>query len=290
VADDRPTFDLQSHSTHSDGALTPRQVVREARQAGVQLLALTDHDTVSGVDDAIDEARAQAIDLVPAAELSALHGDYEDFHILGYRLNHHDQRLQDALTDFRTDRDDRAHAMASKLGDLGFAVDDELLDERRRSGRPIGRPHLAEAVLADVNNDERLASEDIDDIGQFIERYLIPGAPGYVPRSRPTVKEAIDLIHHAQGVAVWAHPFWDLAGIEDVLRTLEAFADDGIDGVEAFYPTHDEQQTVALADAAEARNLLTTGSSDFHGPEHKLFNTFRAQRLYGRTPRLGRIA
>jgi hypothetical protein len=290
MPDDRPTFDLQSHSTHSDGALTPKEVVKAAKEDGVQLLALTDHDTVSGVDEAIEEARAQAIELVPAAELSALHGDYEDFHILGYRINHHEQGLQSALEDYRQDRDDRAHAMADKLGDLGFAIDDELLDERRRSGRPIGRPHLAQAVLADVNNDERLASEHIDDIGLFIERYLTPGAPGYVPRSRPTVQQAIELIHAANGLAVWAHPFWDMASIEDVLRTLNEFADQGIDGVEAFYPTHDEAQTQALAHAAEAKDLLTTGSSDFHGPEHKLFHTFRAQRLYGRAPRLGRIA
>src|SRR6476659_3594919 len=112
---DRPTFDLQSHSTHSDGALAPAEVVEAAADAGVRLLALTDHDTVSGVDEAAD--------------------------------------LLEALDDFRQDRDDRAHAMAAKLGDLDFAVDDELLDERRRSGRPIGRPHLAEAVLAAVNND-----------------------------------------------------------------------------------------------------------------------------------------
>ena len=287
---DRPTFDLQAHSTHSDGALAPAEVVEAAANAGVRLLALTDHDTVSGVDEAARKAAELDVELVPAAELSALHGDYEDFHILGYRLNYEAADLLDALDDFRQDRDDRAHAMAAKLGDLDFAVDDELLDERRRSGRPIGRPHLAEAVLADVNNDPRLTKEGIDDVGAFIERYLIPGAPGYVPRSRPTVEEAIELIHAADGVAVWAHPFWDLAGIDAVLQTLGEFHDQGLDGVEAFYPTHDEEQTVALADAAEARDLLTTGSSDFHGPDHKLFSQFRVHDLYGRAPRLGPIA
>jgi len=256
----------------------------------VRLLALTDHDTVSGVDEAARKAAELDVELVPAAELSALHGDYEDFHILGYRLNYEAADLLEALDDFRQDRDDRAHAMAAKLGDLDFAVDDELLDERRRSGRPIGRPHLAEAVLADVNNDPRLTKEGIDDVGAFIERYLIPGAPGYVPRSRPTVEEAIELIHAADGVAVWAHPFWDLAGIDNVLKTLGEFHDQGLDGVEAFYPTHDEEQTVALDAAAEARDLLTTGSSDFHGPDHKLFSQFRVHDLYGRTPRLGPIA
>jgi len=265
--------------------------VEAAAQAGVTVLALTDHDTVSGVQQAAEAAAAQEdLELVPAAELSALHGDYEDFHILGYRINYGAPDLLAALEDFRKDRDDRAKAMAQRLGDLDFAVDDELLDERRRSGRPIGRPHLAQAVLADSNNDERLLRENIDDVGDLIERYLIPGAPAYIPRSRPTVEEAIELIHAADGVAIWAHPFWDLASLDDVLKTLQDFTDQGIDGVEAFYPTHDEEQTVALADAAEARNLLTTGSSDFHGPEHRMFNRFRAHRLYGRTPRLGPIA
>jgi 3',5'-nucleoside bisphosphate phosphatase len=264
--------------------------VDAAAQAGVTVLALTDHDTVSGVQQAAEAAARKDIELVPAAELSALHGDYEDFHILGYRLNYDAPDLLAALEDFRQDRDDRAKGMAQRLGDLDFAVDDELLDERRRSGRPIGRPHLAQAVLADSNNDERLLREGIDDVGDFIERYLVPGSPAYLPRSRPTVEEAIELIHGADGVAVWAHPFWDLASIDDVLSTLGEFTDQRIDGVEAFYPTHDEEQTVALADAAEARNLLTTGSSDFHGPEHGIFNRFRAHHLYGRAPRLGPIA
>jgi 3',5'-nucleoside bisphosphate phosphatase len=264
--------------------------VAAAAQAGVTVLALTDHDTVSGVQQAAEAAARKDIELVPAAELSALHGDYEDFHILGYRLNYDAPDLLAALEDFRQDRDDRAKGMAQRLGDLDFAVDDELLDERRRSGRPIGRPHLAQAVLADSNNDERLLREGINDVGDFIERYLVPGSPAYLPRSRPTVEEAIELIHGADGVAVWAHPFWDLASIDDVLSTLGEFTDQRIDGVEAFYPTHDEEQTVALADAAEARNLLTTGSSDFHGPEHRIFNRFRAHHLYGRAPRLGPIA
>jgi predicted metal-dependent phosphoesterase TrpH len=290
VAERRPTFDLQSHSTRSDGELTPKEVVDAAAEAGVTLLALTDHDTVDGVREAAEAAARRDIELVPAAEISALHGDYEDFHILGYRLNYGAPDLLSALGDFRRDRDDRAHAMAAKLGELDFAVDDELLDERRRSGAPIGRPHLAQAVLADANNDVRLQRENIDDVGGFIERYLVPGAPAYLPRSRPTVDEAIELIHAADGVAVWAHPFWDLATIDDVLSTFQDFVDQGLDGVEAFYPMHDEEQTVALADAAEARGLLTTGSSDFHGPDHRLFNRFRAHDLYGRTPRLGPIA
>jgi predicted metal-dependent phosphoesterase TrpH len=180
--------------------------------------------------------------------------------------------------------------MVARLGELGLAVDDELLDERRRSGDPIGRPHIAAAVLADVNNSVRLEREGIDDVGGVIERYLVPGAGGYVPRSRPTVGEAVELVHAAGGVAVWAHPFWDLASVEDALRTLGEFVELGIDGVEAFYSTHTEEQTIALAEAAEARGLLTTGSSDFHGPGRRGFDAFRAFSTYGREAVLGPIA
>jgi predicted metal-dependent phosphoesterase TrpH len=282
-----PTFDLQSHSTHSDGTLHPAEVVRAAAEAGVELLALTDHDTVSGLDEALAAAEDSPLQLVPAAELSTLYGNYEDFHVCAYAIDHTAPALLAALEDFRADRDDRAHAMAGRLGELGFAIDDELLDERRRSGHPIGRPHIAAAVLADVNNDTRLANEGIDDIGGLIERYLVPGTPGYVPRSRPTVPQAIELIHDAGGVAVWAHPFWDVDAVDEVRRTLEDFADAGLDGVEAFYPSHTEAQVSALAQAADALDLLLTGSSDFHGPEHRLFNRFRAFELYGVAPRLG---
>jgi 3',5'-nucleoside bisphosphate phosphatase len=262
-------------------------VVRAAANAGVELLALTDHDTVSGVSEALEAAEFAPLRLVPAAELSALHGDYEDFHVCAYEIDHTAPALEQALADYRKDRDVRARKMTEKLGELGFAVDDELLDERRRSGRPIGRPHIAAAVLADSNNDRRLEQEGIDDVGGLIERYLVPGAPAYLPRTRPTVPEAIQLIHDADGLAVWAHPFWDLSEIPEVRRTLTEFADAGLDGVEAFYPQHTEAQVKALVEAADAMDLLTTGSSDFHGPEHRIFNRFRAFDLYGFTPRLG---
>src|SRR3954452_18129163 len=172
-----PAFDLQSHSTQSDGALAPAEVVRGAADAGVELLALTDHDTVGGVDEALTAADEVGIGLVPASELSALHEDYEDYHVLGYQIDHQAPAMLEALEDFRADRDDRVQAMAARLGELGFAVDDELLDERRRSGKPIGRPHLAAAVLADVNNAARLEREGIDEVGGLIAAYLISGAP-----------------------------------------------------------------------------------------------------------------
>jgi len=286
----RPDFDLQSHSTVSDGTLTPREVVARAAAAGVKLLALSDHDAVDGVDEAQAAAREHGVGLVPAAELSALDDDYEDFHILGYAIDHHQPAFTQALDEFRADRNARGARMAQALEESGFALDRAPLDARAADGLPIGRPHLAQAVLDHPANAQRLAAEQLDSVGAVIEAYLIPGAPAYRRRTTPTVPEAIALIHGAGGVAVWAHPFWDLATDEEVLATLERFAAAGLNGVEAFYITHDERQTRLLHTRARELGLLTTGSADFHGPEHAQFHSFRAFATYGLQPDLGLLA
>jgi hypothetical protein len=276
------TFDLQSHSTHSDGTLPPREVVQRAAQAGVQLLALTDHDTVDGVSSAIDAAREHGIAVTPAVELSSVGAGREDLHILGYGLDHADPELLATLQDFRADRGRRIHAMADRLRALGFQLDDSRYANRDAPGRP----HLADALLAHPGNAGRLAREGIDGRDALFGAYLVPGAPAYVARSRPTVEQAIDVIHRAGGVAAWAHPFWDL---DDPDGALDEFVAYGLDGVETFYVTYTEEQTRSLYAAATSRGLLTTGSSDFHGPEHERFNRFLAFSHFGLTPRLGRI-
>jgi predicted metal-dependent phosphoesterase TrpH len=283
----RPTFDLQSHSIHSDGTLPAADVVAHAARAGVQLLALTDHDTTDGVAEARAAARGHGIAFSAAAELSAVHGSYEDLHVLGYELDDMDDELIAALHDFRGDRARRIEQMADRLRELGFELDDAPLRARRAAGKPIGRPHLADAVLAHPANARRLREEGIDGRDALFPPYLIPGARAYVARSRPTVAQAIEVIHAAGGVAVWAHPFWDVDDETEALATLRSFVDAGLDGVEAFYATHTREQTEALYRAADG--LLTTGSADFHGPENERFNTFRAFDLYGLEPNLGVI-
>src|SRR3954454_15357110 len=279
-----PTFDLQSHSTCSDGTLPPAEVVARAAAEGVRLLALTDHDTVAGVPEALRAARQHGLTLVSAAELSAVHGGYEDLHILGYGIDHTDGVLLAALEDYRADASRRILAMADRLRELGFSLRDELFD------RPApGRPHLAEALLTHPDNAARLAAEGIDGKNALFPRYLVPGAPAYVPRSRPTVPQAIELIHAARGGAVWAHRFWDLDDPAETFATLDEFAGHGLDGVEAFYATHTAEQTRLLHAAASERGLLTTGSTDFHGPDHERFDHFRGFALHGLQPHLGAI-
>jgi hypothetical protein len=283
------TFDLQSHSVHSDGSLPAADVIARAAAAGLRLVALTDHDTIDGVPEARAAAAEHGLTLSPAAELSAVHGAYEDLHILGYELDEPDEEVLALLRDFRGDRARRIGEMAGRLRELGFELDDSPLEARRVAGKPIGRPHLADAVLAHPANARRLADEGITGRDGLFPPYLVPGAAAYVARSRPTVAQAIEVIHAAGGVAVWAHPFWDLDRMDEALATLDAFADDGLDGVEAFYATHTEEQTRALHGAARQRGLLTTGSADFHGPDHDRFSAFGAFELYGLEPELGPI-
>jgi 3',5'-nucleoside bisphosphate phosphatase len=290
VNDDRPTFDLQSHSLYSDGDLPPAEVVQRAVQDGVQLLALTDHDSVDGVQEALEAAAGGGIALVPAAELSAVHGGHEDLHVLGYRLDHNDPTLRERLADARQDRVRRADRMAEVLEGLGFAVDHQQLEQRRAQGLAIGRPHLTAAVVTHPDNRERLEREQLTEVSTFLPAYLIPGRPAYLPRTHPTVQDAIEWIHDAGGLAVWAHPFWDIDDADTVLRTIDTFTGSGLDGVECFYATHTAEQTRLLVARCGELGLLSTGSSDFHGPDHKLFSRFRVFDLFGCEPVLGAIA
>lgn len=282
-----PVFDLQSHSLHSDGELPVAGVVEHAARAGVELLALTDHDTVDGVEEALLATRTAGIELVPAAEISSVDGAYEDLHILGYNIDHTDPVLRERLEGARSDRERRAERMTERLRELGFEVDQAPLEARLREGKPLGRPHLSAAVLSHPANAARLAEEGHDDVASFLPAYLIPGAPAYSGRTEPTVGQAIQWVHDAGGVAVWAHPFWDISSPEEVLVAIDRFRSLGVDGVECFYVTHDAPQTQLLADRGAELGLLATGSADFHGPDHRLFSQFLAYECYDREPNLG---
>lgn len=193
------------------------------------------------------------------------------------------------MAGFLADREQRTLRMAQNLRELGFELDAQAIDARVRAGEPIGRPHLAEAALSHPANAERLRAEQIDDIGSFIRGYLIEGRPAFCLRITPTVKEAIDAIHAAGGVAIWAHPFWDVSDPDEVLAMIDRFRDLGIDGVEAFYVTHTREQTELVAARCDELEMLSSGSADFHGPDNRLFSRFMAFETYDLQPRLGAI-
>jgi 3',5'-nucleoside bisphosphate phosphatase len=286
--DGAPRFDLQSHSLRSDGALEPAAVVAAAAAAGVRLLALTDHDTVDGVDEAVRAGPEYGVAIVPAVEISTVDDLGDDFHVLGYGVDPADAGLAAALERWRIDRADRIDRMADQLARIGLPPDRTEIEQRRAAGLPVGRPHLATAAIE--ANAQRLARDGLDECSAFLEAYLCKGGAAYSRRTMPTVPAAIEVIHAAGGVAVWAHPFWDLDGDDGVRRALERFRAAGLDGVEAFYATHDAHQTRLLCEVADRLGLLTTGSADFHGPQHRRFSRFRAFELHGCQPRLGPIA
>lgn len=319
-------FDLQAHSTCSDGTLSPAEVVDRAARAGVRLLALSDHDTVAGVSEAIAAGEGAGVRVVPAVEISSiddpsaesatgagrLHGPSttstsasvstsapapasasrpaRELHILGYGIDHTGPPLSDRLAEFLADREQRTLRMRDALREVGFELDEAEIEQRIAEGKPIGRPHLAGAVLRAPANAQRLQDEQIDDVGSLIRGYLIEGKPAFRLRETPTVAEAIEAIHDAGGVAVWAHPFWDVEDPQEVIEMIDRFRALGIDGVEAFYVTHTREQTELLAARCAELGLLSTGSSDFHGPDNRLFSRFLAHETYALEPNLGPIA
>ena len=285
----KPSFDLQSHSTASDGALDPAAVVAAAHEAGVELLALSDHDTVDGIDEAFAAAAATdgALTLVSAVEISSLDLGDKDLHILGYGIDHHDPVLLARLELWREDRWTRGERIAEAMRENGWQV---TLPERGE--QPLGRPHIAAAIFDDPANAERVAAEGLTNSVDLLVAYLVPGAPGYRGRTAPTVGQAVEAIHEAGGKAIWAHPYWDFRDEDQHEATrdvLERFAALGGDGVEAFYISYTEDQTRRLVELAAGLDMLTTGSADFHGPDNPNFSSFRNFSLYGLEPNLGPI-
>jgi predicted metal-dependent phosphoesterase TrpH len=257
-------IELQSHSTVSDGQLAPAGVVEEAAKAGVTTLALTDHDAVAGVPEAEEAARGLGVELVPAIEMSCVHEYAEDLHVCGYWVDL--ERIAPACERAQQERRQRAGEIVENLRREGFDL--TLEDAVREAGAAdsIGRPHIAKAAGA------------TGDLGPFFEEYLVPGAKAFVPRRWPNAAQAIELIRAAGGVAVIAHPYWDISEpseVEDLIRSL------GADGIETFYPSHSREQTAHLLALCEELDLVPTGSSDYHGPTHKTFAEFGAYETYG---------
>jgi 3',5'-nucleoside bisphosphate phosphatase len=261
-------IDLQAHSTVSDGQLEPAEVARAAADAGVTVMSLTDHDGIAGVPAATEAAAEAGIENVPALEMSCIHRYSEDLHICGYWVDL--ERIAPACQRAQQERVDRAKEIIERLNSHGVEVRFEDAVAQAGAADAIGRPHIARAAGAGP------------DLGPFFEEYLVPGAKAFVSRRWPSAEQAVELIHEADGVAVVAHPYWDVSDPGQVRDLVESLSRDvGLDGVEAFYPPHTEEQTRHLLELSEEFDLVATGSSDFHGPTHKQFSEFGAYETYG---------
>jgi predicted metal-dependent phosphoesterase TrpH len=240
--------DLHVHSTASDGSRSPADVVAAAKLAGLSAIALTDHDTVAGIEDATRAGLAAGIRVVPGVELSAVEGDVET-HILGLHLSD-TRELEATLTELRDMRRTRAERIVGRLNELGVRVEFAAVLEQAAGGA-IGRPHVARAMIA-----EGWAV----DFRDAFDRYLGNGRPAYVGKERLAVVDAIALIHRAGGLAVLAHP--SQGGTRE---RIEAFARDGIDGVEVRHPSHSSEDVARLTALVDHFGLVPSGGSDWHG-------------------------
>ena len=247
-------IDLHLHTTHSDGSVSPSEVLRLAHKAGVTALAITDHDIVSGIPDAIAAGAELGIEIIPGVEISSCIGKSE-LHILGYCMDWQSPELIRRLAALRVSRHTRNPQIIERLRALGLEITYE--EVRALAGTDsVGRPHIARLLI-----EKKYVSSAKD----AFDRYLAEGRPAYVARELPLPVDAIAWIRAAGGVAVLAHPTWAKVsgeGLNTLLTTLKA---DGLGGLEVHYSTHTKRQTTEYLDLAKRLDLLVTGGSDFHG-------------------------
>ncbi len=243
--------DLHSHTTASDGSLSPAELVREAVRRGVRVLAITDHDSTEGLAEAFAEAARQPpLQIVPGIEINC---DVEgaEIHVLGYCMDYEAAWFQDFCRHQREERRARVHRMVARLAELGMPIDPERVFAIVREGS-AGRPHVARAMV------ER---GYVKSVREAFDKYLGSGKPAHVPRAKLTPAEAVRLIRRARGVPVLAHP-----GLADRDRLIPDLIAAGLMGIESYYPEHSAGQTASYVQMCRDRGLLATGGSDFHGP------------------------
>lgn len=240
-------LELHCHTTHSDGTLTPQQLVEAAATAGVRVLAITDHDTMSGWDEAITAAELHHIEIVPGLELSTVHNG-RSMHILGFYPDR--AKLQPTLQERLAGRHRRAQRIVEKLAELGYPID---LPAMKGNMAP-GRPHIASAMVQAGYVPSSQAAFD---------RWLGDDRPAYVEYEKFPAVEGIRILRQCCAVPVWAHPYLFRGGnVDDVLPQLVAA---GLMGIEAYHPTHSPHQIRKLEAFCQQYGLLMTGGSDFHG-------------------------
>ena len=249
-------IDLHLHTTASDGRLTPTELVGRVTAAGIRVLAVTDHDTTAGIDEAAAEAARQEVHLIPGIEITAVDRG-RDVHMLGYFFDRQDPALARFLVSQRASRNQRIADMAARLEQFGMPVDVRPLleDAQQPNSRSIGRPQLALAMID---------AGYVTTTREAFDRWLGQGCPAFVERVGPPPAAVIDIVHRARGLVSLAHP-----GRTRIDEQIPALRDAGLDALEAYHSDHDESTARLYAQLAAQLGLLVTGGSDFHGaPSH----------------------
>ena len=247
-------LDLHLHTTHSDGSFSVREVLTRAQQARVTALAVTDHDTVAGIPEALSIGQELGIEVLPGIEISSRQGDAE-LHILGYCFDWRRPELLSHLTGLRRSRHERNPQIVERLRALGMDLTYE--EVRNLAGtESVGRPHIARVLME---------KGYVTSAKDAFDRFLANGKAAFVPRELPDPATAVGWILAAGGVPVLAHPTWVRESRDGLVRLCRQLKEQGLKGVEVHYSTHKHSETAEYLQLARALDLLVTGGSDFHG-------------------------
>ena len=251
-------IDLHLHSSYSDGVRTPAELVALASGLGLKAIALADHDTVDGIDEALEAGAACGLEVLPALELSVAFGPYRDVHLLGYLLDHSDPGLLKTLGEFREKRETRGEAIIGRINEK-LALEGKgsisCQEAAALAGGALGRPHIAQVLIA-----KGLARNMQDSF----DRYLVPCD---VPKLYFPAEEALAVIRRLGGVAVLAHPTTISAERGTLVGVIDALSALGLDGLEAYNNICSDQESAYLRALALKRGMVWTGGSDYHGIE-----------------------
>ena len=248
--------DLHTHTLHSDGTFTPSELVKLAKKAGLASIALTDHDTLSGIEEAQEEGGRSGVEVISGVEISVKF-EPGTMHILGFFVDRNSKKLQEGLESIQEARRTRNPLIIKKLQEQGINITLEEV-ERESGGDQIGRPHFARVLVKKgyVKNFE-----------EAFERYLTKGAPAYVDKRKLTSREAIEMIEDAGGLAALVHPKQlklDHAP-DEFERTVEKLRSEGLKGIEVYSSCQSKSEAACYRKTAERLGLIVTGGSDFHG-------------------------
>ncbi|MDF2877452.1 MAG: hypothetical protein K0S30_548 [Clostridia bacterium] len=248
-------IDLHVHSNISDGTLSPDKLALYAKHKGLSAIALTDHDTVAGIEACTHQGNLIDLMVIPGIEFSAEYGDQE-IHILGYYIDSHHPLLLGQLSRLIESRKQRNMLMLEKLNKLGFPITAQDLVSDSSSQTVFTRAHFAAALYKKGYVKSR---------SEAFQKYLGKGKPCYVKRSHFTPEECIDTIHRVGGLAVLAHPYLYDLNNSQLYALLKKLTSDGLDGLETLYATHSKEEVASLLSLCITFRLFPTGGSDFHG-------------------------
>jgi 3',5'-nucleoside bisphosphate phosphatase len=249
--------DLHIHTTASDGAMSPSEMVRYAKDKGLRAIAITDHDTIEGLGEALSEGERIGIEVIPGIEISAEHSP-GSMHLLGYLFDRHHPLLNERLSYLQKARAERNPKIVAKLNQIGIKVTYEEVVKASGGGQ-VGRPHFAQVLLE---------KGYVKSFQEAFDRFLKKGASAYVDKLRFTPKEALHFINEAKGVAVLAHPnTLGAKGLAELEHLILGLVGHGLRGIEAYYPEHSASDTAQYKALAERCGLVITGGTDYHGLE-----------------------